>query len=161
MAFVLNKIISATYQPLIMDDRPVQDLLFEASALISRLGTSEIPISERAKEILTEARALIGKAIFNSAEAVKLRSSSLTSTGSLGDRLAVRDKEDYLYTYPWVSRDSGVEKGQPNAIWARGNNFRSWATPTPTATITTVRIKLLGSCVNSFVLVPCRNQRRH
>jgi hypothetical protein len=103
----LNKIISTTYLPSIGEDSPIQDLLFEASELISKLGTSEIPISERAKEILTKARALIGKAIFNAEEAIRLRSSSLTSTGSLGDRLAVRDKEDYLYTYPWVSRDSG------------------------------------------------------
>lgn len=81
----MNKIISTTYLPSIGEDSPIQDLLFEASELISKLGTSEIPISERAKEILTKARALIGKAIFNAEEAIRLRSSSLTSTGSLGD----------------------------------------------------------------------------
>ncbi|MBT6120642.1 hypothetical protein HOH45_04150 [bacterium] len=45
----------------------------------------------------------------------------------MGDRVAVRDKEDYLYTYPWVNRDSGADNGRPNAVWDRGNNFRTWA----------------------------------
>ncbi len=124
---ILYKIISTTDSFLISEDRPIQELLLEASELISKLGTSEIPISEQAKEILKGARALIGQAVLKLIEPTRSRSSSMTSTGSLGDRLAVRDKEDYLYTYPWVNRDSGVDSGRSNAVWARGNNFREWA----------------------------------
>lgn len=103
-----------------------QELLLEANALISRLGTSEIPISKQAKEILGEARSLIALAILNSDEITRSRSSSLTSTGSLGDRIANHDKEEYLYTYKWVNRSISANDGDTNAVWARGNHFRTW-----------------------------------
>ena len=49
------------------------------------------------------------------------RASSNTSTASLGDRIAIHDKENFLYTYSWTSRN-----GEYNS-WIRGNAFKSWA----------------------------------
>lgn len=122
-----HKIVSsANINPLNFDPS-VNELLGEALRTIdTRFSGISVPIDENSRDAFIKLRALVGQAIIKS-ELPRSRSSSQTSTGSLGDRLAVRDKEDYLYTYPWVNRNSGAENDQPNAVWARGNSFRAWA----------------------------------
>lgn len=125
----MYKIVSTTTHSFLdlNRDKSSQDLLLEASELMSKLGTSEIPISKKAKDILSQARALIGQAILNSDTSTRSRSSSKTSTRSLGDRISMRDKNQYLYTYSWVTRSSDARSGNKNALWSKGNDFRTWA----------------------------------
>lgn len=109
-------------------DKPTSEILEIAMQFINdRFDDLDVPIESKTVKTLELVKGLIGQAILNLIESTRSRSSSMTSTGSLGDRLAVRDKEDYLYTYPWVNRDSGVDGGRSNAVWERGNSFREWA----------------------------------
>jgi len=128
---ILYKIISTSalidFDPEIFNKAP-KDTLHEILKLIDRrLDNLDVPLESKTVKTLELIQGLVSKTILSMNDTLRSRSSSLTSTGSLGDRLAVRDKEDYLYTYPWVNRDSGANGGDPNAIWERGNSFREWA----------------------------------
>ena len=100
------KIISASKPKsenldLFLSESPLDKLLQEAVSLISdNLGTKDIPVDSKAGKVLTNVRVLIGKAALLIDEKTRSRSSSLTSTGSLGDRVGVCDKEDYLSHTP-------------------------------------------------------------
>ena len=128
---IVYKVVSISTSLPILEDKSISDLLLDASELISKLGTTAIPVSEEAKAVLKEVRALVGKAILKSDESPQSRSSSITSTASLGDRIAIHDKEKYLYTYKWVMRSarSGTDP-QKAPIWNQGNDFRSWVEST-------------------------------
>ncbi len=91
-----------------------------------QLDTSDISDKSTVIETLKHLRTSIAAAMLQALETSRSRSSSLTSTGSLGDRISVHDKDTYLYTYPWVSRNSEAPIGRPDAIWYRGNAFRRW-----------------------------------
>ena len=88
-----------------------------SNALISAIDVIEVAmlknnISESSSlgGALIEALKLIttAKSALIIPDTLRSRTSSNTSTGSLGDRIAIHDKETFLYTYKWTSRNSDV-----------------------------------------------------